>query len=175
IVENVNQFNHDRNHPALPTRIGIHCGELLITKFGSGFRNNYIYRVIGDLVNTTSRIEGANKYLGTNLLVTSEVLDGIDHFLTRPLGSFKFAGKSLPVSLSELIAYQPKASSQQLQLCDMFADALNDYLQQQHIAIQKWTEILKIFPNDGPTKFYLSICSQSLPDQWPSTIKLAEK
>ncbi|HNP26846.1 MAG TPA: adenylate/guanylate cyclase domain-containing protein, partial [Nitrosomonas sp.] len=103
IVENVNQFNHDRNHPALPTRIGIHCGELLITKFGSGFRNNYIYRVIGDLVNTTSRIEGANKYLGTNLLVTSEVLDGIDHFLTRPLGSFKFAGKSLPVSLSELI------------------------------------------------------------------------
>lgn len=175
IVDNINQFNHDRNHPALPTRIGIHFGELLITKYGSGSMDNYIYRVVGDLINTTSRIEGTNKLLGTNLLVTSEVIEGIDRFLTRPLGSFLFAGKSLPVNLCELITYQQRATNQQMQLCAMFTDALTAYLQQQAIAIQKWTEILRIFPNDGPTKFYLSICSQSSPDQWSSIIKLNEK
>ncbi|MCB1984287.1 MAG: adenylate/guanylate cyclase domain-containing protein [Burkholderiales bacterium] len=173
IVNNIHQFNKESNHPRLPTRIGIHFGELLVGKLGS--LDNYIYRVIGDLVNTTSRIEGTNKYLGTNLLVTSELINGIDRFLTRPVGSFLFAGKSLPVNLSELITCRQEASDRQLLLCDMFSDALNAYQLQRHSAIQKWTEILKLFPDDGPAKFYLHICLQSPPDQWKPVIEFTEK
>ncbi|MDR4517045.1 MAG: adenylate/guanylate cyclase domain-containing protein [Nitrosomonas sp.] len=173
IVNNVNKFNKDSRHHKLPTRIGIHFGKLLVSKLGS--MDNYIYRVVGDLVSTTSRIEGTNKFLGTNLLVTNELMDGIDCFLTRPVGSFRFAGKSLPVNLSELITYRQKASESQLLLCEMFTDALNAYLLQQHSAIQKWTHILKQFPGDGPTKFYLNVCTQSPPNQWKPVIEFTEK
>ncbi|MCB1947800.1 MAG: adenylate/guanylate cyclase domain-containing protein [Nitrosomonas sp.] len=174
IIDCVDRFNRDSTHPALPTRIGIHFGELLVSRFGSGSINNYIYRVVGDLVNTTSRIENANKPLGTNLLVTHEVIEGIDRFLTRPLGSFLLAGRSSPVYLFELITHRQTATDKQRLLCEMSADALQAYQQQQLTAIEKLKKISKIFPNDGPTKFYLNICLHSPPDQWSSVIKLAK-
>jgi adenylate cyclase len=175
ILDNVYQFNAEGNHPAMPTRIGIHFGELLISKFDAGKRENYIYRTVGDLVNTTSRIEAINKRLGTRLLVTHEVLDGISHFLTRPLGDFQFAGKSLPIQLHELIAHKQAASEKQILLCEMFAAALAAYTQQRIDAIEKWQDILTFFPNDGPTRFYLDICRQSPPQQWNPVIRLSEK
>lgn len=175
IMDNVYRFNREGSHPAMPTRIGIHFGELLISKFGSGTREDYIYRTVGDLVNTTSRIEAINKRLGTRLLVTHEVLDGIDCFLTRPLGAFQFAGKSLPVQLHELITHRQAASKEQILLCEMFAAALNTYLQQRIDTIQKWQDILAIFPDDGPTRFYLGFCRQSPPEQWNPVIRLSEK
>lgn len=175
ILDSVSQFNAEVNHPAMPTRIGIHFGKLLISKFGSGAREDYIYRTVGDLVNTTSRIEAINKRLGTRLLVTHEVLDGINRFLTRPLGDFQFAGKSLPVHLHELVAHRQTASEEQILLCAMFAAALTAYTQQRIDTIEKWQAILALFPNDRPTRFYLDICRQSPPEQWNPVIRLSEK
>ena len=175
IMSNVNRFNSDCNHPPLPTRLGIHFGQLLISRFGSGANKNYIYRVVGDLVNTTSRIETINKRLGTKLLVSQEVIDDIDRFLTRPLGNFLFAGKSEPVQLSELISHKETADKEHAHLCELFTAALSAYQHQQGEAIQKWKEILDISPNDGPAQFYLDICLQSPPDQWSSIIRLTEK
>jgi len=175
ILDNVIRFNAEGNHPIMPTRIGIHFGELLISKFGSGTRDDYIYRTVGDLVNTTSRIEAINKRLGTKLLVTHEVLEGIDRYLTRPLGHFQFAGKSLPVQLHELIAHRQAASEKQTLLCEMFAAALTAYTQQRIDTIEKWQDIFTLFPNDGPTRFYLDICRQSPPEQWSPVIRLSEK
>ncbi|SEN39054.1 adenylate/guanylate cyclase domain-containing protein [Nitrosomonas marina] len=173
IIKNLDSFNRESSHPALPTRIGIHFGKLLVSKLGS--MDNYIYRVIGDLVNTTSRIENANKFLGTRLLVTGEVIAGIDRFLTRPLGSFQLAGRSKPVCLFELIDYQQTASDKQRLLCTLFANALDAYSQQHENAVRQWTEILKLFPDDGATKFYLGLCAQSSPDQWEPVIKFTKK
>lgn len=175
ILDNVRQFNAEGNHPAMPTRIGIHFGELLISKFGSGAREDYIYRTVGDLVNTTSRIEAINKRLGTRLLVAHEVLDGINRFLTRPLGDFQFAGKSLPVQLHELVAHKQTASKEQVLLCEMSAAALNAYTHQHIDAIEKWQTILALFPNDGPAQFYLAICRQAPPETWHPVIRLTEK
>ncbi len=175
IMDNINRFNNESNHPAMPTRIGIHFGELLISKFGSGTHDDYIYRTVGDLVNTTSRIEAINKRLGTRLLVTHEVMEGINRYLTRPLGNFQFAGKSLPVRLLELIAHKQAASKEQMLLCEMFTAALNAYSQQRTDAIRKWQAILDLFPDDGPTQFYRDICLQSPPDQWKPVIRLTEK
>ncbi|SER02279.1 adenylate cyclase [Nitrosomonas sp. Nm51] len=172
IINNLNRFNREGSHPPLPTRIGIHFGDLLVSRLGA--MDNYIYRVIGDLVNTTSRIENANKSLGTHLLVTDEVIDGIDRFLTRPLGSFQLAGRSTPVSLFELIDYRQTASDQQRLLCTMFNAALATYRQQQSNAINQWQKILEIFPEDGPATFYLNICLKSPPEQWQTIHKLTK-
>ena len=175
IKNKVRQFNNDPGHPALPTRIGIHFGELLIGRFTFDTSQNHIYRVVGNLVNTTSRIETINKRLGTTLLVTHEALADTDHFLTRPLGHFVLFGTTTSVQLVELIAHKQAVTQEHVELCEMFASALNAYLHQRSDAITQWDAILSRFPHDGPTQFYRNTCLAVPPGQWRSVIQMTEK
>ena len=166
-VERFNQSQSD-SRLLLPTRIGLHFGEMSLRR-GDGS-----YNVIGDVVNTANRIQGANKVLKTRILLSSEVVDGLDGFLTRSLGDFILPGKTIPVRLLELMAYRQSASEKQLWLCEIFARALNAY------QLQRWTEasqgfydILKVFPTDGPTQFFHSLClrykDESPAGSWPTS------
>ncbi len=145
-----------------------------------GALHHFEYRAVGDIVNTTSRIQGVNKYLGTRLLVSGQVISGLDEFLIRPLGDFLLTGKSTPVNLFELVAHKQSANQLQLWLCETFSSVLKAYQNQQ------WTEacdglykILDKIPEDGPSKFFLNICKkkQSAPsvDAWNSTIRIGTK
>ncbi len=178
ISDAVERFNQGSNRPPLPTRIGLHFGEMLLGHIGA--LRHYEYRAVGNIVNTANRIQGANKYLGTRLLLSSEVVAGLDEFLTRPLGNFLLAGKSDPVNLAELVTRKQQASSEQLWLCETFTSALHAYqLQQWYEACEGFTEILKVLPTDGPAQFFLEYCQnlihQSPTDLWSATIHLASK
>ena len=71
-------------------------GRLLLGSVGA--MDHYEYRAVGDIVNTATRLEGLNKHLGTRILVSADVLQGLDGLLTRELGAFLLAGKSRPVA-----------------------------------------------------------------------------
>lgn len=178
IAADIERFNHTANQPKLPTRMGLHFGEMLLGNIGA--LHHFEYRAVGDIVNTTSRIQGVNKYLGTRLLVSGQVISGLDEFLIRPLGDFLLTGKSTPVNLFELVAHKQSANQLQLWLCETFSSVLKAYQNQQ------WTEacdglykILDKIPEDGPSKFFLNICKkkQSAPsvDAWNSTIRIETK
>lgn len=72
IAAAIEHFNQNSNRPPLHTRIGLHFGEMLLGSIGAG--HHYEYRAVGDMVNTTNRIQGVNKYLGTRLLISTEVV-----------------------------------------------------------------------------------------------------
>ena len=157
IAEALERFNQVKDRPKLRTRIGLHSGEMVLGTVGA--HQHYEYRAVGDMVNTANRIQGLNKYLGTRLLVSDQAIDGLDDFLTRPLGGFLLAGRTSSLRVAELVARKHEASNDQIWLCEIFADAMRSYEAQEWPGgCRNFSEILKAFPDDGPAQFYLKRC-----------------
>ena len=61
--------------PALAMGVAVHTGEVFAGNVGSPKRKKY--SVMGDTVNTTSRIEGLNRELGTAILISAATLAAV--------------------------------------------------------------------------------------------------
>ncbi|MEW6571852.1 MAG: adenylate/guanylate cyclase domain-containing protein [Nitrospirota bacterium] len=63
IAKELEKFDQSSDGAKLKTRIGLHCGQILLGHIGA--LDHYEYTPMGDIVNTASRIEGLNKHVGT--------------------------------------------------------------------------------------------------------------
>ena len=82
------------------TRIGVHAGPALVGNFGGG--RFFDYTAYGDTINTTSRLETANKVLGTRICTSVAIAGAAAGFQGRPVGDLELRGRSEP-----LRAYEP--------------------------------------------------------------------
>src|SRR6202163_4040585 len=82
------------------TRIGVHSGPALVGNFGGS--RFFDYTAYGDTINTTARLETANKFLGTRICASATVAEGAKDFKGRPVGDLMLRGRSEP-----LRAYEP--------------------------------------------------------------------
>ncbi len=159
IASAVHRFKQSSDTLQLPTRIGLHSGNMSLGTIGA--IDHYEYRAVGDIVNTASRIEGLNKYLGTRILLSEEVLYDLDDFLTRECGKFLLVGKSKPIVVHELICRIEESNEEKRSLCGMFAEALSAYRRQSWAeAIEILHKSMKTYPEDGPSIFYLKLCKK---------------
>ncbi|OGP89253.1 MAG: hypothetical protein A2156_07205 [Deltaproteobacteria bacterium RBG_16_48_10] len=155
----LHQFNQSSGTLQLPTRIGLHSGYILLGHMGA--MDHYEYRPVGDIVNTATRIEGLNKYLGTRILVSEEVIHQLDAFLTREVGTFLLAGKSKPLAIHGIIGPKEHSSEEQRQACMIFKEALTAFRRQSwEEAIEKFYRSTECFGQDGPSSFYLQLCAE---------------
>ncbi len=178
ITEAVRRFNHPSNPYHLPTRIGIHAGEILLGNVGA--MDHFEYLPVGDIVNTASRLEGLNKYLGTRMLVSEEAFGPDDGFLARPAGRFVFKGKSHPVEVSQLMPKDKHARELQAAACRIFAAGLEAFKHRNWDEAEiSFRRVLKIDESDGPSQFYLQLCKdlrQAPPVvDWDGTVQLKHK
>jgi adenylate cyclase len=140
--------------PKLFTRIGLHSGELVMSHVGA--IDHFEYRAVGDMVNTTSRIENLNKLLGTRVLASEDFVQSLKGILTRELGKFSVTGKQQPVTLYEISSRVESASEETLILHRKFSEALKEWQQgERPIAYQQFQKIAENYPDDGPTGYYL--------------------
>ena len=172
------QFKKDYDTLHFATRIGLHSGYISLGSIGAV--NHYEYRPVGDIVNTASRIEDLNKYLGTRILISEEVLHQIEGFLTRKLGEFVFVGKLKPVTVYELISRTEESVEEQKNLCRIFSKGLNAYYEQSwEEAGEAFYAATKINRQDGPSTFYMHLCENykvNPPrDVWDGWIRLKSK
>ena len=77
------------------TRIGVHSGEAVVGNFGGTARIDYT--VMGDTVNTAARLEGANKFFGTHVLISGAAAAGAPGTALRPVGEVVFKGKTAAI------------------------------------------------------------------------------
>lgn len=146
---------------ALPTRIGLHAGEIMVGAIGADER--YEYRAVGDIVNASTRIEGLNKDLGTRLLVAGTMTEGVEGFLFRGLGRFHLRGRSGAVEVAELVNFAAKSTVAERRLCEEFHAALTYYESGRwDLARHAFCRLLESHPNDGPSSYYKRQCEARL-------------
>jgi adenylate cyclase len=152
-------FDREPGTPALPTRIGIHAGPILLGNLGAG--DHYEYRPVGDIVNTAARIEGLNKQLGTRILVSGEVIERLDGFVARDLGAFRFLGKSRALSVHELIGRRDGCDGRAVEAVPVFEAGLDAFRRRSwEEAAGRFREAAGILGGDGPSRFYLELCER---------------
>ena len=156
MVKAVSKFNSSSGLNAMPTRIGLNLGEITLGRISAGNTNHF--RVIGDTVNTTSRIEGVNKVLGTQILASQHLVEDLDILCCRPMGLFRLMGRPEPVALSQIISLKATVSDKQQDMHKLFSIGLKSFQQGDWSeSIKHFSGLMEIHGADGPTRFYLDL------------------
>jgi len=139
----------------LYVRMGINSGSMLVGNMGS--RSRMDYTIMGDAVNLASRLEGANKFYGTYLMLSESTKRLTDElFVTRELDFIQVMGKQKPVHVYELLGKKGDVAKNKLAMALLFEEALTKYREGCFTEAKKlFAEVIDLMPNDPPSLEFL--------------------
>jgi|GEM_PF-1279239 len=163
----------------LKVRIGIHSGEAMFGNCGSTERMDYT--AIGDCVNLSARLESANKFFGTRIIVSAHAwsLCERDQLLVRPLGNVFITGVRNSLNILEVVGPADEVDESCRQAIAHFSEAMDLIAQRRfaeaHAMLQQADQL---HSKDPATQIYLDICSKCAAQEpeikgWPDDCKTA--
>lgn len=111
---------------ALYTRFGLHTARVAVGNFGAPER--FAYTALGDGVNLASRLEGANKEYGTEILISEEthaLLDG--RLACRRLDKIAVKGRKRPTAIYEVLGTPEHVDARLVAAAKTYEAALSAY------------------------------------------------
>ncbi len=138
------RFRHEGEAQRLQfgsTRIGIESGDVILGDVGGGRRLDYTAH--GDVMNTASRLESANKDIGSRICIGPVAAQALDPDLIRPLGRIDVRGRSKPLSVFE--PWPPAMTSGDRAA---FGDAARLSEHDQHAAAAAFAHLSQRYPLD---------------------------
>ena len=167
--------------PPLTVRAGVSTGKMVVGDAGAGEKGSD-YTVLGDAVNFGSRLEGANKYFGTLVMVSGRTAEcAADQFLFRPLGKLRVVGKSLGVEVFEAVCPIAEVTDVQKITVELTRGMIEAHQARRLEDCQ--TAVVHLSQHLGGstklTRIYQELCEKDLgdpsADPWDGTISLTDK
>lgn len=160
--------------------IGINSDEVISGNIGSSKRMEFT--AIGDGVNLGSRLEGASKQYGTDIIISENTyLPCADKIWARELDFIKVKGKDQPVKIYELMGLrdQPIADHQK-QIIDHYQQARHHYLDRNFpMAMAEFGQVLSIDKDNKAASLHLQRCQHWLQnpptEDWDGSWTLTDK
>jgi adenylate cyclase len=169
-----------RGFPKVAARCGINTQDVVVGYMGSQ-KAQMNFTCMGDGVNLASRLEGANKEYGTMMMVSDNTYQRVKHAVRgRFLDFLAVKGKKEPVKVHELVCKIGDEPEGWFEKTELYDKAIQLHLERKwDEAIATFEEVLKLDPNDGPSKTYITRCNEYKvnppPEGWDGRYILTHK
>jgi class 3 adenylate cyclase len=181
-IRHYNQDRLEKGRKPIRVGIGMHSGPLMLGIIGDEKRMDV--GVVSDTVNTAARMEGLTKHYGCTTLLSESTFDGLSDtngFNFRFLGRVQVKGKKNPLRIYDFFDGDANSIAEQKNLTlDLFRMGLEHYFEKDfQEAVRIFQEILKQFPEDKASQFYLQRSQQYLlqgiPEGWTGIESISKK
>ncbi|HKY07673.1 MAG TPA: adenylate/guanylate cyclase domain-containing protein [Candidatus Binatia bacterium] len=129
------------------TRIGVHTGMALVGNIGT--QGKLKYGALGDTLNTASRVEGLNKYIGSQIALTGETAAQCRRHTFRPVADIVVKGRKHVVSI-----LAPISPDDPPVLLTRYAEAYAALSKKEPEAAELFAALHRDFPADAPAAFH---------------------
>lgn len=148
-----------RGQEPIQIGVGISTGEVVAGNIGSPKRLEFT--VIGSRVNIAHRLEDANKYYGTSVLICNQTYQRMkDRSQAREIDMIRVRGLEMPLAVYEVIGHHTEDSFPHRETAmEAFKEGLSRYRRRDwKAAASCFREVLAANPKDGPSQIYMERC-----------------
>ena len=137
------------------TRIGVNSGRAVVGNFGG--QERFDYTAYGDTINTASRLETVNQYLGSTICVSNSTTKLCQKHQFRPLADITVKGR-----VESLMVYEPVSQNTEIKsYLKLYCEIFSKIKIHDSNALEQLQELYSQYPNDLVLKFFLDSINHS--------------
>jgi adenylate cyclase len=170
----LNQEWTTQGHPPLRVGVGVNTGPVAVGNMGSD--RLFDYTAIGDNVNLASRLEGLNKYYGTNILISQNTASALGNdFILCDVDLVKVKGKAQAARIYELLG-EGEPDPALAHYLELYHQALALYRGGRFAeSLTAFGQVLEVRPGDAACRRYIALAERNQetppgPDWEPVTV-----